>query len=60
MIQDEHIKQAIDGLSIGTIFATLVGWLPTIAAIASLMWSLIRIYETKTVQKFLRKPNAKL
>jgi hypothetical protein len=49
----EHTKMAIDGLSVATAFAALATWLPPLAALASLVWSLIRIYETKTVQGWL-------
>jgi hypothetical protein len=33
--------------------AALAAWLPPLAALASLIWTLIRIYETKTVQHLL-------
>jgi hypothetical protein len=46
-------KAVMDVASIGTIVATLVGLLPHLAALASLIWSCIRIYETQTVQKWL-------
>lgn len=52
-VTHESIKAAADGLSIGTVVATLFGWLPQIAALASLIWTGIRIYETKTVQRWL-------
>lgn len=52
---DDHAKHIIDTLSITGVVATLAGWLPAIAALFSLIWSLIRIYETKTVQKMLGK-----
>jgi hypothetical protein len=48
-----ELKHCVDVASIGTALATLVGWFPHMAAAASLTWSLIRIYETKTVQNFL-------
>jgi hypothetical protein len=47
------LKHALDAASIGTALATLVGWFPHMAAGASLVWSLIRIYETKTVQRLI-------
>jgi hypothetical protein len=47
------LKHCLDAASIGTALATLVGWFPHMAAAASLAWSLIRIYETKTVQTLL-------
>lgn len=51
----EQIKQTLDGLSIMTVLATLTAWLPPIAALVSIIWGLLRIYETKTVQKWLNR-----
>tara|TARA_R110000868_G_scaffold153784_1_gene379667 strand:+ start:519 stop:710 length:192 start_codon:yes stop_codon:yes gene_type:complete len=51
----ETAKHVIDALSILTVIGTLVDMLPSIAALISIIWSVIRIYETKTVQKWLRK-----
>ena len=50
----EQIKHAGDALSIGTVVATLAGWLPALAALATLVWTGIRIYETKTVQRLIK------
>lgn len=50
----EHAKQVGDVVSISTIAATFLGWLPHVATILSVVWMLIRIYETKTVQGWLR------
>lgn len=56
-IQDinEHTKHVIDWTSIGIALGTLIQILPSIAAALSILWTLIRIYETKTVQKWLGK-----
>lgn len=51
----DHFKHLIDTISIGATIGALAGWLPLIAALASLIWTLIRIYETKTVQGWLKK-----
>jgi hypothetical protein len=51
----ETIKHVTDGLSIVTVIGTLADILPALAALFSLVWSLIRIYETATVQKWLGK-----
>lgn len=51
----ETAKHVIDVLSILTVIGTLVDMLPSIAALISIIWSVIRIYETKTVQKWLGK-----
>lgn len=52
---DEHAKWMIDIASITTIIGTLWGALPALAALFSLLWSLIRIYETKTFQGWISK-----
>ena len=52
---DEGMKQVIDLVSVTTIFGTLMGALPSIAAVFSIVWSILRIYETKTVQSFISK-----
>lgn len=55
----ESLKPAGDIISIGVVFATLVSWLPSMAALLTIVWTVIRIYETQTVQGWLgRKPGA--
>ena len=51
----EQHKLLIDGVSMGGVAASLIGWLPAIAAIFSIVWTSIRIYETKTVQRWLNR-----
>ena len=51
----EGMKPAGDILSIGVVLATLASWLPAIAAIFTIIWTAIRIYETQTVQGLLGK-----
>lgn len=46
-------KHVVDGVSVAAALASLAAWLPPLAAFASLVWTLIRIYETKTVQGWL-------
>ena len=55
---DEHTKHLIDGVSVATVMGTLMSWLPAIAALFTIIWTAIRIYETKTIQGWLKK-NAK-
>ena len=52
---NDHTKHVMDWTSIGIALGTLVQILPSIAAALSIIWSVIRIYETKTVQKWLGK-----
>jgi hypothetical protein len=53
--QQEAGKQVLDGLSIFTVIATLVEMLPAISAALSIVWVSIRIWETKTVQKLVKR-----
>ena len=48
-------KHVIDTASIATAVGTLMQLLPAIAALFTIIWTTIRIYETKTVQKLLGK-----
>jgi chromate transport protein ChrA len=55
----EGLKPAGDIISIGVVLATLASWLPSMAALLTIVWTVIRIYETQTVQGWLgRKPGA--
>jgi hypothetical protein len=54
----ETAKHVVDALSILTVVGTLVEMLPSIAAIFTIVWTAIRIWETETVQNlFGRKGN---
>ncbi len=48
-------KHVVDALSLVTVVGTLVQLLPAIAALFTIVWTAIRIYETDTVQKLLGK-----
>lgn len=52
----ETIKHVTDGLSIVTVLGTLADILPALAALFSLVWSIIRIAETDTVRSWFGKP----
>lgn len=49
----ESTKHLIDGLSLGVILGTLADVLPSIAAALSIVWTCVRLYETRTVQRLL-------
>jgi hypothetical protein len=48
-------SKIVDTISLGTLLGILVGWLPHIASLVTIIWGVIRIYETRTVQDFLGK-----
>ena len=56
----EHAKQVVDGISMATVVGALVDLLPAIAAIFTIVWTGIRIYETKTEQKWLGKDKKRI
>ena len=50
----ESTKQAIDTASTITVVGTIMNWLPAAAALWTIVWTTIRIYETKTVQDWIK------
>lgn len=51
----EGAKVIGDLLSVATLLGSLISLLPAVAAILTIIWTAIRIYETDTVQKLLSK-----
>ena len=48
-------KHLIDFASLSTLLGSLVNILPSIAALLTIVWTFIRIYETDTVQRLLKR-----
>jgi len=55
----EGTKHVLDGLSLVTVLGTLVDILPAVAAAFTIIWTAIRIYETKTVQGWITRAKRK-
>ena len=53
--QTETVKHAVDAVSVVTVVGTLMDILPAVAALFTIVWTAIRIYETDTVQRLLGK-----
>ena len=51
----ESTKHAVDAASLFTVLGTLVDFLPAVAAAFTIVWTLIRIWETDTVRNLLKK-----
>lgn len=51
----DNEKTVLDMASVFTVVGTLMDVIPTVAAIFTIIWTGVRIYETATVQKLLRK-----
>ena len=55
----ESTKHVLDGISLVTVLGALVDILPAIAALFTIIWTGIRIYETKTVQGWINRAKRK-
>lgn len=53
--QAEAAKHVVDGLSVMTVIGALVNILPSIAALFTIIWTALRIYESPTVQGWLAR-----
>ena len=51
----ESTKHVVDAVSLVTVLGTLVDFLPAVAAAFTIVWTLIRIWETETIQKLFRR-----
>ena len=47
MDSNNVIKTVVDATSIGVVAGTMMNYLPPLAALLTVVWTLIRIYETK-------------
>jgi len=52
---EQETKAVVDAIAVGGTVGTLAGWLPPLAALATIIWTCIRILETETVQKLFKK-----
>ena len=52
---NDHVKSARDLSSFAIVGATLIDIMPALAAGLSVIWSLIRLWETATVKRWLKR-----
>ena len=52
---EEESKTIVDSLAVGGAVATLVGWLPSVASLFTIIWLALRIWESDTVQKIVKR-----
>ena len=55
----ELVKATADALSVVTVVGTLLEMLPSVAAIFTIVWTGIRIWETETVQNMFGRKGTK-
>lgn len=51
----EEAKVLMDGVAVSGGIATLAGWLPDVAALLTIIWLGIRIWESDTVRGWMGK-----
>jgi hypothetical protein len=51
----EFLKNGLDALSVVTMLGALFDMLPSIAALFTIVWTGIRIYESDTIQSAIKK-----
>jgi hypothetical protein len=51
----EGVKLSMDLASLATMIGTLAQWLPEVAALFTILWTALRIYESRTIQRWLGK-----
>jgi len=54
----ETAKHVVDVLSVATVLGTLIDMLPSIAAVFTIVWTGIRIWETDTVRSLTGRRGA--
>ena len=52
---DETAKNVVDAASVATMLGTIGSLLPPVAALFTIVWTGIRIWETDTAQSFVKK-----
>lgn len=55
----EETKEGIDIAAASTGVLTMISWLPPTASLFTIVWLGIRIYESETVQKLIKKGRLK-
>lgn len=55
----ETTKHAVDAVSVVTVLGTLAEVLPSIAALFTIVWTALRIWEMDTVQGIIKKVRKK-
>jgi len=55
----ENVKHVVDGIAAYITISAVMGWIANATAVLSLVWVIIRLYETNTVQGWLGKKRRK-
>jgi hypothetical protein len=53
--QQQMVKDTVDVASVATLVGTLIDILPAVAAVFTIVWTALRIYESPTIQGLLNR-----
>lgn len=51
----DGLKLSLDALSVTALLGSLISVLPAVASLLTILWTTIRIYETETVQRLVKR-----
>lgn len=54
-ILPDGLKHAIDAISIVALFSSLISLMPAASTLMTFIWASLRVYETPTVQGWLKR-----
>jgi hypothetical protein len=54
-MMSNDLKTWVDTASVGALVGVMIGWLPTVALLLTVILTLIRVWETNTVQSLYRR-----
>lgn len=55
MTQGHAMNTSLDAGAAGAIIASMLGWLPPVAAVLAILWYLLQFWESRTLQSFMQK-----
>jgi len=55
----EEAKTIVDGIAVSGGIASIVGWLPDVTALLTIVWLSLRIWESDTVQGWVGKSDSR-
>jgi len=55
VVDEEAVKTVVDGVAVTGGIATIAGWLPDVAALLTIIWLGLRIWESRTIQAIFKK-----
>ena len=55
LVVNRNASAAANQVAVSATTGSVLGWLPPLAAALTIVWTLIRIYETETIKELIKK-----